>query len=117
MTERQFRQTMQNHRGYAVGSVLDARLLAAELERVARASQRRADARAAWHRLAEPQWLREADVLDMTGDTIRIGVVSSTLRHHLVRNSQRLARALRAAVPGARRVLWVPVATLEEYSD
>lgn len=69
--------------------------------------RRRELARAAWDRVASPEWLADTLVTGVPAerkDTVTISVTNSTLLYELRRQQSALERSLSRLAPGTRRI-------------
>jgi hypothetical protein len=118
LNEHQYRRLCENRRivgplplgepgGRFLGRGLPLSPLATVVAAAARTSRRREKARAAWQRLAQPEWLATTAVEAVDGDTLVVAVDGPALRYDLQRHRAALDRALAGLVPGLRRVRFV----------
>ena len=108
MTERQYRQVLENRRLRGGRPLTTERELGKVVRQAAAAARRMNAVDGAWRRLAEPGWLPASWVARVLGPQVVIAVSDAALRFELQRRAARLAEALDRQVGGVRSVRFLP---------
>lgn len=107
MSQRHYEHAMRNARRWPI-SLLGASPTGAVLRRAARQARMWRRATDGWTQLADPEWASLATPESIDGDVLVVGVAHATLRAHLERRAEALARQLARIVPAIRRVRFIP---------
>jgi hypothetical protein len=108
MTDRQYRQMLENRRPRSGRPLTIADELGQVVRQAAAAARRMNAVDGAWRRLAEPAWLAASWVARVIGPEVVIAVTDAALRFELQRRAARLAEALDRQVGGVRAVRFLP---------
>lgn len=108
MTDRQYRQMLENRRPRGGRPLTTERELGQVVRQAAAAARRMNAVDGAWRRLAEPAWLEASWIARVIGPEIVIAVTDAALRFELQRRAGRLAEALDRQVGGVRSVRFLP---------
>lgn len=108
MTDRQYRQMLENRRPRGGRALTTERELGQVVRQAAAAARRMSAVEGAWRRLAEPAWQSASWVARVIGPEVVIAVTDAALRFELQRRAARLAEALDRQVGGVRGVRFLP---------
>ncbi|MFO0837205.1 MAG: hypothetical protein U1D55_01670 [Phycisphaerae bacterium] len=104
MTERQYRQVLDNRRRRGPRPLFSTSAEHSLLRAAARGLRRQHAVQDAWERLASPEWIGRAYVGSVQDGIVEIDVLDAILCRRLRQLAPRLLRDLTPAAPGLRQV-------------